>query len=352
MVGAFRQRAQCAFKHHRPHKQQRGKGNDKLAEIKLRGAGLHAHADFQPRTEGETGERNHHGAADVVDIQQNQAADHTRQHSARNNQVKRAHLRAAHAYRAHQPRRADGLLRGQEPRHHAHHGEDEDLRHGHPVPVQHRLVPRRFDVQRQPRQPHTAREQPAEPLRRPPHRAPLHEKGAQQRDAGGEQGKAERVGQRERFAHGDAGRQRQGEQAGGAGEREGSLKGEHAVEVAVAIQQRHEALRQRRADLHQTQPEHQPDQLFRAGKALHHVVNRQHQQAAGGDGGGNTRDEFHFVMVINQLQQAGGKLGEQGDADEALQAIRLADFEKEDAHAGVSHEIRRLNPAALLQIER
>ena len=57
-------------------------------------------------------------------------------------------------------------------------------------------------------------------------------------------------------------------------------------------------------------------------------------------------------MVINQLQQAGGKLGEQGDADEALQAIRLADFEKEDAHAGVSHEIRRLNPAALLQIER
>ena len=57
-------------------------------------------------------------------------------------------------------------------------------------------------------------------------------------------------------------------------------------------------------------------------------------------------------MVINQLQQAGGKLGEQGDADETLQAIRLADFEKEDAHAGISHKIRRLNPAALLQIQR
>ena len=57
-------------------------------------------------------------------------------------------------------------------------------------------------------------------------------------------------------------------------------------------------------------------------------------------------------MVVNQLQQTGGELGEQGNADEALQAIRLADFEKENAHAGVSHEIRRLNPAALLQIER
>ena len=207
-------------------------------------------------------------------------------------------------------------------------------------------------IQRQPGQPHPARKQPAEPLRRPPHRAPLHEKGAQQGDAGGEQGKAQGVHQRERFAHGDAGRQRQGKQAGGAGEREGSLKGKDAVEVAVAIQQRHEALRQRRADLHQPQPEHQPDQFFCANKALHQIVNRQHQQAAGGDGGGNARDEFHFVMVVNQLQQAGGELGEQGDADKVLQTIRLVDFEKENAHAGVSHEIRRLNPAALLQIER
>ena len=48
-------------------------------------------------------------------------------------------------------------------------------------------------------------------------------------------------------AHGDAGAAAaRSKQAGGAGEREGSLKGKHAVEVAVAIQQRYEALRQRR----------------------------------------------------------------------------------------------------------
>lgn len=84
---------------------------------------------------------------------------------------------------------------------------------------------------------------------------------------------------------------------------------------------------------------------------MHHVEHGEHHQTAGGDAGEGARHDFRDIAGKEKLQQIADQEETQHPAHKALQAEMLADFEKENAHAGVGHVIADLYPAALLQGE-